>query len=106
MGDINWFFKGFPQLVSRGYGPRFEALVEKYPPDETDVSKWKSADVRKMLQILGLSELEPELKEQEFLPESGEESPFGSVDAADLEEVFEDSPAPGDQVKALQVRTY
>ena len=41
---------------------------------------------------------------QEFLPDDpNEESPFGSLDAAELEEVFEDSGVPRIQIDALKV---
>lgn len=41
---------------------------------------------------------------QEFLPENPEEeSPFGSLDADELEEVFEDSAIPRIEIDALKV---
>lgn len=41
---------------------------------------------------------------QEFLPENPEEeSPFGSLDASELEEVFEDSGVPRIEIDALKV---
>lgn len=44
------------------------------------------------------------LTTQEFLPENPEEeSPFGSLDASELEEVFEDSGVPRVEIDALKV---
>ncbi|CAM9401252.1 unnamed protein product [Ascophyllum nodosum] len=99
-----WLYSGYPGLINNGFGDRFEELTRQYPPESTHVSKWTGADLLKMIDILGLSDLGPFLREQEFLPDDpNEESPFGSLDAAELEEVFEDSGVPRIQIDALKV---
>ncbi|CAM9221979.1 unnamed protein product [Ectocarpus sp. 6 AP-2014] len=101
---IAWFYAGHPALVKSGYAEKFEELSRQYPPSSSDVSKWTGSELMKMIGILGLSGLEPALREQEFLPENPEEeSPFGSLDASELEEVFEDSGVPRIEIDAIKV---
>eukprot|EP00752_Nemacystus_decipiens_P002210 g2101.t1 len=101
---IAWFYAAYPGLVKHGFAEKFEELSRQYPPSSSDVSKWTGAELVKMIGILGLSELEPALREQEFLPENPEEeSPFGSLDASELDEVFEDSGVERIEIDALKV---
>ncbi|CAM9191344.1 unnamed protein product [Hapterophycus canaliculatus] len=101
---IAWLYAGYPGLVKNGFAEKFEDLSRQYPPSASDVAKWTGADLVRMIGILGLSGLEPALREQEFLPDNPEdESPFGSLDASELEEVFEDSNVPRIEIEALKV---
>ncbi|CAM9894971.1 unnamed protein product [Pylaiella littoralis] len=100
---IAWLYASYPELVQKGFAEKFEELSRKYPPSSSDVSKWTGSELVKMIGVLGLSRLEPALREQEFLPENPEEeSPFGSLDASELEEVFEDSGVPRVEIDALK----
>ncbi|CAM9418676.1 unnamed protein product [Phaeothamnion confervicola] len=104
MGDVSWFNRGFPRLAKLGYAPKFQALAAHWPPRSTNVQKWRSAQVLQLLEILGLQSLEGCLREQEFLPEGDtEESPFGSLDAPEVDEIFSGSGADAGEVEALKV---
>ncbi|CAM9543917.1 unnamed protein product [Chrysoparadoxa australica] len=104
MVECGWFFRSFPKLVKAGFGDKVEAFVTRYPPESTNVAKWRAKDLLEMIKLLGLEDLEPDLRDQEFLPEDeNEESPFGYLDASELAEVFEESQVAKEQVDMLKV---